>query len=340
MKSKQLFVYVLGVILACLGNIRAGIPITIEVLETFDYPGTGNLTRPQKINDQRDIVGVYVDSSGVNRGFFRAANGRFSAPIVEPNDAGNFTEARGINDSRTICGDYTGSDGLIHGFFLSGSTYTEYDVPDSSLTDVLGINNSGDFVGGFTPNSTGISQPFTNIGGTVTPIDIPGSTFGFAYQLSNINPHVHRSQYYVGYYGDSASVTHGFYLDESSVLQFPVDPPGSTGTILFGVNYKGWMVGRFSDSAGATHGFLLLQHGKLVKFDYPGSTFTSLNGINGKGYICGRYTDEAGIEHGFTARATTSGDEAEVEVNATIPSSPVRTTKPSSPAQPNQVPAS
>src|SRR5437762_1304228 len=149
MKAKRLFVHILAVLLAfpLLGTFARAATITIEVLETFDYPGTGNLTRPQKINDSREIVGIYVDSSGVNRGFFRSANGHFSAPIVEPNDTGNFTEGRGINNARDICGDYIGSDSAIHGFFLVGSSYTEYDIPDSTLTDVLGINNAGDFVG-------------------------------------------------------------------------------------------------------------------------------------------------------------------------------------------------
>jgi hypothetical protein len=97
----------------------------------FDYPGTGNLTRPQKINDGGDIVGIYLDSSLVQRGFVRFNNGNFSAPIVEPNDTGNVTQGRGINNSRTVCGDYIGSDSFDHGFFLSGGTFTEYNIPDA-----------------------------------------------------------------------------------------------------------------------------------------------------------------------------------------------------------------
>src|SRR5205823_6746391 len=33
----------------------------IQLLGTFDYPGTGNQTRPQKINDVGDVVGIFVD---------------------------------------------------------------------------------------------------------------------------------------------------------------------------------------------------------------------------------------------------------------------------------------
>ena len=93
---------------------------SIEVITTFDYPGTGNQTEPQKINSRGDIVGVFLDPNGVSRGFVRFSNGSFSAPIVDPNDTVGFTEGRGINNSGTVVGDYAVSDGNNHGFFLLG----------------------------------------------------------------------------------------------------------------------------------------------------------------------------------------------------------------------------
>src|SRR4029077_10073708 len=96
---------------------------------TFDYPGIVTSTQPQKINERGDIVGIFVDSNSVTRGFVRFSNGSFSAPIVDPNDTVGFTEGRGINNSGTVVGDYSSPDGNSHGFFLSGGTFTEYDVP-------------------------------------------------------------------------------------------------------------------------------------------------------------------------------------------------------------------
>ena len=32
---------------------------SIEVITTFDYPGTGNSTLPQKINERGDVVGDF-----------------------------------------------------------------------------------------------------------------------------------------------------------------------------------------------------------------------------------------------------------------------------------------
>src|SRR6267142_6097819 len=157
MKPKQIIISILAVLFVfpLMGTfaLQAASSGSIEVITTFDYPGAGNLTLPQKINEGGDVVGEFIDSSGVTRGFVRFSDGSFSAPIVDPNDTVGFTEGRGINNSRTVCGDYASSDGNNHGFFLSGGTFTEYDVPGAVFTAVLGINNAGDFTGGLDDGS-------------------------------------------------------------------------------------------------------------------------------------------------------------------------------------------
>src|SRR5215471_13187923 len=107
---------------------------SIEVISSFEYPGIGNQTLPQKISERGDVVGEFIDSSGVTRGFVRFSDGSFSAPIVDPNDTVGFTEGRGINNSGTVVGDYGTTDGNLHGFFLSGGTFTTYDVPGAVFT--------------------------------------------------------------------------------------------------------------------------------------------------------------------------------------------------------------
>src|SRR4029077_10733053 len=125
---------------------------SIQLVSTFDYPGTGNQTRPQKINDKGDIVGVFVDANGVSYGFTRRADGTFSQPITDPNDTNNLTEGRGINNSGLICGDYLDSNGAFEGFFLKGNNFMNYD-PETTFTIVLGLNNAGDFSGSVIPSS-------------------------------------------------------------------------------------------------------------------------------------------------------------------------------------------
>jgi hypothetical protein len=270
--------------------------VSIQVISTFDYPGTGNLTRPQKISYKGDIVGSYIDSSGASRGFIMfGGTGNFSPPLVDPNDTGNLTEGRGINNSRLVCGDYLdSSSGTFHGFFAARGSYMNYDVPGSTTTIVLGVNNAGDFCGSDTPAS-GIQGAFLSIGGTVTEFAIPNASASLAYQINEVNQSC-------GYYVDSSTISHGFFRDSDGSIRAPLDYPGSTSTIIFGNNNKNWMVGRWTDYAGATHGFLLILPNKFLNYDYPGSTFTSLNGINTQGLVVGRYLDSSGFEHGILAQ--------------------------------------
>ena len=342
MKPKQIFNSILAVLFVfpLMGTFAQQAPNSgsIEVITTFDYPGTGNLTQPQKINERGDIVGVYVDSNLVSRGFVRFSNGSFSAPIVDPNDTVGVTEGRGINNSRTVCGDYVGSDGNFHGFFLSSGTFTEFDIAGAPApsTLVLGINDAGDFAGGFSlTGPTGIHQGFVSVGGTITSFSVPGALSTFAYDINN------SKQLVVGYYIDSSGIVHGYFRDTNGALHFPIDPSGSVQTVLFGLNDRNWVVGRYADSSGVTHGLFFVPPNNFFTFDYPGSTFTSLNGINAQGFICGRYTDASGIDHGILARVrgTPPTTPAGTEMKANVSPSLVTPLNPSPSAWGGKMPA-
>jgi hypothetical protein len=288
---------------------------SFQFVSQFDYPGTGNQTRPQKINSTGDIEGVFVDSSAASFGFTMRSNGVFSPPIADPNATSNFTEGRGINDSRLVCGDYLDSLGAFEGFFLSGHTFTNYVVPNSTTTIVLGVNNVGDFSGSNIPTG-GIQEAFLSIGGTVTEFAVTNATATLAYQLNATNQSC-------GYYVDASGVTHGLWRDSDGTLHAPIDPVGSTGTILFGNNDRNFIVGRYSDSAGATHGILFVPPNRFLVYDFPGATFTSLNGINRRNQIVGRYTDPStGIDHGILLQLVRSA------AGVTLPLAP-----PSAPSQ-------
>jgi hypothetical protein len=323
MKPKQIFISVLAVLFVfpLMGTFaqQAANSGSIEVITTFDYPGTGNSTLPQKINERGDIVGEFIDSTGVTRGFVRFSNGSFSAPIVDPNDTVGFTEGRGINNPGTVCGDYATSDANDHGFFLSGGTFTEYDIPGALSTDVFGINDAGDFTGTFSDDDV-TQQGFVSVGGTVTSFSVPAATATLAYEINN------NKKLVVGYYIDSSGILHGYFRDANGALHFPIDPSGSVQTILFGDNNRNWVVGRYADASGVTHGLFFVPPNKFFTFDYPGSTFTSLNGISSQGNICGRYVDASGIAHGFIARVrgTPPTKEAGTEMKARKGAIPAR----------------
>jgi uncharacterized membrane protein len=316
MKPKQIFFSILAVVLVfpLMGTFaqQAANSGSIEVIGTFDFPGAGNSTLPQKITERGDVVGEFIDSSGVTRAFVRFSDGSYSDPIVDPNDTVGFTEGRGINNSRTVNGDYAISDGTIHSFFLSGGTFTEYDVPGALQTNLLSINDAGDFTGAFDPGS-GVFQAFVSHGGTLTSWNVPGALSTLAYEINNSKHLV------VGYFIDAAGILHGYYRDANGALHFPIDPSGSVGTVLFGLNDKNWVVGRYADASGVTHGVFFVPPNNFFIFDYPGSAFTSLNGISDQGVICGRYVDASGIAHGFLARVTGTPPTTPAKANVSPP---------------------
>src|SRR4029077_8151344 len=95
MKTRNLFMNILGIFIELLLAGTVAPAATITVLETFDFPGAGNNTIPQKINDHRQFVGIVIVSWGVSKGFVRFRSGNFSDAFVEPNDTGNVTNGRG-----------------------------------------------------------------------------------------------------------------------------------------------------------------------------------------------------------------------------------------------------
>jgi hypothetical protein len=306
MKSKKLIAWSV-IALFALPVLEVSAGVGFQLLSTFDYPGDVLSTQPQKITSNREVVGVYTDLSGLQHGFIRYHDGSFSAPLTDPNDTGGITQGRGINGSLLVCGDYL--DGAYHGFFYDGGVFTNYDVPGSSWTILLGLNNAGDFCGSDIPGS-GVQSGFVSVGGVVTEFTFPGSTATLDYQINATNQSC-------GYYLDSSGVSHGYYRDSDGSLFGPIDPAGSTGTIVFGNNNKNWIVGRYPDSSGLTHGYLFIAPRRYYTYDYPGSTFTSFNGITTGGLIVGRYLDNSGIEHGLLVQVVkTASDNS---ISGTMP---------------------
>ena len=193
---------------------------SVQLVSTFDYPGTGNSTIPQRISDSGDIVGSYIDSSLAERGFIRFRNGNFSAPIVDPNDTGGRTEGFGINNSRLVCGDYLNETGL-HGYFLTGSRFHNFDVPGSILTFTTGLNNAGDFCGSdLLPSDRQLA--FFSLGGIITEFWVPQATASVAEQINSSNQ-------VCGFFDDGSFIAHGFYRDSDGAIYAPIDPRGIDG---------------------------------------------------------------------------------------------------------------
>lgn len=125
---------------------------------SIDFPGAPAYTQAWKVNDYGEIVGRYKGATDGKFHMFVLSNGSFTAIPDEPDAFETaVVEDGGLNGSGAIVSQYHSvkscglltSVGCLHGFLLSGGVFTTIDVPGATETLALGINSSGDIVGGY-----------------------------------------------------------------------------------------------------------------------------------------------------------------------------------------------
>ena len=121
MQPKRSLIYILAVLvtLPLFGTVASA--TTIDVFQTFDFPGEGCSTLPQKISDQTDLIGTRIDAvnGNVKAFVYKVKKQKFSPAFNAPFDTGHVTNGRGINNKRHTCGEYlNGSDSTSHGFLM------------------------------------------------------------------------------------------------------------------------------------------------------------------------------------------------------------------------------
>lgn len=282
---------------------QGGSGYKIELLTTFDYPDSNVIfTIPLGINGAGDIAGYTLDANRVYRGFVRYADGAFSAPIIAPNE-NNFTVATGITNSGTICGYYKDASGLKHGFILSEGTFTQFDVPNATQTQLTGINDAGDLIGAYYSGST--PTVFVYIDGVVRNVVIedPHNTTGiFPGGINNAD------EFVGSYYAPNFLPTYGFVgLAPKRVIDHIV-APHATQTYLNGLNDNGIAVGSLSIENNGHGQGLLLQFPHSYTYYVQRAILTVFTGINNNGLICGHYKDNIPHIHGIILQATPLSD--------------------------------
>jgi hypothetical protein len=120
---------------------------------TIDAPNGTNRTMASGINHKGQIIGRYVDTSGVGHGFIDT-NG--SIVTLDDPGAGDFdTRPLGINDHGAVVGSYLDGGAHIHGFLYVAGVFTTLDDPNGvNGTIASGINDNGDVVGSYTDSSS------------------------------------------------------------------------------------------------------------------------------------------------------------------------------------------
>jgi probable HAF family extracellular repeat protein len=109
-------------------------------ITTLNNPLATGTTSAYGINDAGQIVGSYVDGTGIHG--FVYSNGSYST-INNPLNPNN-TVLYGINNAGQVVGQYGGANGIMQGFLYSNGTFTTLQDPASpNFTQANGISNGG-----------------------------------------------------------------------------------------------------------------------------------------------------------------------------------------------------
>lgn len=149
----------------------------------LSYPGAGNLTIANALNDRGHIVGVYQGGSPGNHAFLCKA-GRFQ-PLVYPGSAETTAEA--VNNNGQIVGNFPDAKGT-HGYvYLEnvGVFTPALSFPKATVLALRAINHGGQIAGGFT-DAQGHEHPFVYMDGRMNPVRIPNA---ISVSINGINDH-------------------------------------------------------------------------------------------------------------------------------------------------------
>jgi hypothetical protein len=285
--------------------------------QTLNNAGDPAFNQLLGINNAGEIVGYFGD------GIVQPNQGYTLAP---PHGAANYTNENFPNSVQTqVVGINNNSSPVTVGFYIDPNTnnfgfvaqngnFTSISGPDvagttPAVTQLLGINNGGIFVG-FDTDAAGANHGIVgNIASaTVTAFNLPGSFNAVSVTLTDVNNTNSAS----GFYMDTAGNTHGFVCGINSGTCMSYDDPNGTNTIFLGLNNNGQIVGSFVDGNGETQGLLFsLLNNTYQTISDPFSsanpafdvTGTTVNGINDNGQLVGFYSDGTNV-NGFLATPT------------------------------------
>jgi uncharacterized membrane protein len=293
-----------GVALACFWLV--GLANAAPTFSTIDYPGAV-FTTSGGINRFGDVVGHYIDATGINHGYL-LHNGTYTTIDFPGSDGGHVHD---INSCGAIVGQYFVAK-RYNGFVVSGGAYTSIEFPGAQSTRANGINMAGDIVGSYYGNnsdSTGGSNGSKGHGfllshGVFRTIDFPGADYTDAWRIND-------SGQILGRYKNGNGDFHIFLVTSEGAF-ISIDYPGATQTAmgdysqLGGLNINGYIASGYCSSSsncevasfGSLHGFLL-NAGAFTSLDFPGAAGTLAFAINDRGLLVGAYVDANLRVHGF-----------------------------------------
>jgi uncharacterized membrane protein len=219
---------------------------------------------------------------------------------------------------------------LLAPFALAQGTYTIINVPSSTMTDVVAINNAGDLVGTFFDKG-GSQHGFLLSQHVFTTIDAPGATATVAYGINDGGQIVGTNGLGAGFLytisdqtfttiEDGGAVTSPAGINNSGtivgsvVIGSPgtydgfelingtystISAPESQSTFFSGINNAGIIVGDYVDSSGKCCPSFLYNGSRFHQLTIPGLPSATVIGINDEGAMVGYYLGGSGVQFGF-----------------------------------------
>lgn len=208
--------------------------------------------------------------------------------------SGPGSTANGINNLGHIVGTYYSTSTIQNGFLDVQGNYTSSPPPAGfPCCGFSGINDGGATVQ--TANNGATTYGIVITSGTSTSLSVPGYAFNAANGIDDAGDVVGDASNLIG---NNDAVGFLYSGGTYTIISYP----GSTKTMLWGINNNHQMVGvyctTFYCNAGTVHA-VVYQKGTYTSFDFPGATRTVANGINDFGAFVGSYNDSLGYAHGY-----------------------------------------
>ncbi len=296
MRPKRSLIYILAVLITLLLFGTVAHATTIDVIVTFDYPGTSvTATMPQKIEDQTDLVGTVITGGLVRAFIYKPLSHKFSPLLIPPFANRGPTQGRGINFRRHVVGEYLNeSDGTFHGYLMVHPNCTPTPTPTPTPTATptampreIAMATASDLPFVSDPDDPDVQPQCPLI---YSPFDLTGALDTIPLGINNLGDICGTAIF--------SGAKPAFISVGQTVTTFAV--PNATQTFAYQVNDSGQIVGSYFDSNGISHGYMRDSAGALTyPIDVPGATETFVLGNNASNWVVGRYTDTSDVTHGF-----------------------------------------
>lgn len=285
----------LSVVLACGLAFAAASPALARYeFSTITAPGTplGDVGLALAINDEGQVLVESQNTSAYAVTDIATLYNRYSHTYTpmpqDPAGLAGSTVYTGLNGKGQYVGFYVvpGGSNNWRGFEYSNGEFADIDPGATGFSLAEAINNKGQVVGAFVPDSTlgfvteGLD--FRSIAGAPTPANLSGA-------LGINDPGT-----IVGNFGTAAAgrLDTGF-IDIKGVIT-PISLPGFASTQVNAINNKGFVVGGASNDDYLTGEGFVWKNGVFTLVKVPGAVETFVYGINNKGDLVGEYTTADG----------------------------------------------